>query len=142
VQESRRSWLSSMRTIAEAAEGPSVLVWFSERTPDYELNLRDQYALFNAFPHLVDRAMIDEARTFFTDYVEIVSSAGLPEPTRSAFSGEVLPVVFGGGNLDEQNLGSQNVYYPSQVMHDEVAASLTPVLARLLRRRQAKLSTS
>jgi LPS sulfotransferase NodH len=140
VAESRRSWLGAMRTIAEAAEGPSVLVWFSERTPDYEVNLRDQYALFNAFPHLVDRAMIDEARTFFSDYVEIVSSAGLPEPTRSAFSGEVLPVVFGGGNLDEQNLGSENAYYPSQVMHEEVAAQLTPVLAKLIRRRKAKLS--
>lgn len=142
VAESRRSWLSAMRTIAEAAQGPSVLVWFSERTPDYEVNLRDQYALFNAFPHLVDRAMIDEARTFFSDYVEVVSSAGLPEPTRSAFSGEILPVVFGGGSLDEQNLGSENAYYPSQVMHDEVAAQLTPVLANLLRRRKARLPTS
>ncbi|WP_374469586.1 DUF6473 family protein [Phenylobacterium sp.] len=132
VAESRQSWVRAVRAIASAAQGPTILVWFAERSPAYTFDVRDAYSLFNGFPHLVDEETVAAVRDVFDDYVEVVTRQGLPEPTRSAFSGEVLPVVFGGGDPNEQTVGRENLYYPSQQMHDAVATALAPRLRTLL----------
>ena len=74
--------------------------------------------------------------------MEVVSVAGLPEPTVSSFSGEHLPVVFGGGKLDEQNVLNVNAYYPSQAMNDMAAGAVIDALYSLLADRDGLRSSS
>jgi hypothetical protein len=132
VAEARAAWADAMKAIAQCASGPSVLLWFSERTPDYQIGFDNHFAMFHRFPQLVDAATIDAVKPHYSAYVEAISPPGSSEPTRSAFSGVVLPVIFGGGRTHEQYLQTANHYYPTQAMHDGAADALAPALATLL----------
>lgn len=132
VAEARAAWADAMKAIAQCATGPTVLLWFSERTPDYDIRFDSHFAMFHRFPQLVDAASVDAVKPYYSAYVEAISPPGGSEPTRSAFSGVVLPVIFGGGRLDEQYLQTVNHYYPTQPMHDRAADALAPILERLV----------
>ncbi len=132
VEESQADWVAHMHKIAQTARAPTVMFYFSTVKPDHEIGFTDLGAIYGEYPQLVTRAMIEAVRPAFAAYAEIVSSVGLPEPTVSSFCGEPLPVVFGGGTLDEQNVLGVNTYYPSQPMHDQAAEALTQVLRPLL----------
>ncbi|MCR5876535.1 DUF6473 family protein [Phenylobacterium sp. J426] len=128
--ESRAQWIADMKAIAEIATGPTALLWFASRSPEYEDALASPQGLLGDFPQLVNRAMVDAVAPSYGAYVEVVAPQA-QEPTRSAFSGEVLPVIFGGGALDTQTLGRVNHYYPSQAMHNAAAEALIPALSML-----------
>ncbi len=132
LEESQANWVAEMRSIAQTSGGPTVLFYFSTLQPDHQTGFTDLSDIYGQYPQLVTRSMVDAVRPAFSAYAEVVSTAGLPEPTVSSFSGEHLPVVFGGGTLDEQNVLGENTYYPSQRMHDEAADALIKALHPLL----------
>ena len=72
--------------------------------------------LLAAFPHLVNREMIEAIKPYSDRYVEYVSKTGLPHVLKN-FQGEVV--------------GKDN-YYPSPEMHQQVSELLYPVCKSIL----------
>jgi Domain of unknown function (DUF6473) len=111
VEETRQNWVKSFTSLLEAIEVPTILFWFSVRSPDYE----ESYAklrvrpLFGKFPHLVNRAMMEQVGPVSDEYVECISARGLPQPLVSRFTGETV---------------RYNRYYPSPEMHADAADAL------------------
>jgi hypothetical protein len=125
------AWMRDMRRLAQMTAGRGVLLWFSQRAPDYSPGWESLDAWNGGFPHHIDRAAIEALRPHFAAVVEVVSRAGLPERALDAASGE--PVGIFAGTPDP----TLNTYYPSQAMHDEAAAALAPVIQALLAKRAA-----
>jgi uncharacterized protein DUF6473 len=111
VEETRQNWVKSFTNLLEAIEVPTILFWFSERSPDYEESYSERRLrrLFGKFPHLVNRTMVEQVRPVSDEYVECISARGLPQRLVSRFTAE--PV-------------RNNRYYPSPEMHADAADAL------------------
>ena len=124
VEETRQNWIGSFANLLEAIEVPTILFWFSERSPDYEesyseLRLRP---LFGKFPHLVNRAMVEQLRPGSDEYVECISARGLPQRLFNRFTHEPAAIP----NQTDPVGGREryNRYYPSPEMHADAADAL------------------
>ena len=120
VAETRANWIESFTSMLESIQVPTILFWFSTRLPDYEEDYSGVEALFGDFPQLVNREMVEAVRRFSDDYVECVTSRGLPQRLFSRFSGEPAGFVNSRGQRQEYN-----TYYPSPEMHADAAGALT-----------------
>jgi hypothetical protein len=127
VAETRANWIDSFRSLLGRIEVPTVLLWFSKRSPDYQEAHGDVHALFGEFPQLVNRAMVDAIRPLADEYAECVTSRGSPQRLTSRFTGE--PATFTDVRGEHQAL---NTYYPSPEMHADAAAALVEPCKRLL----------
>jgi len=129
VAETRFNWLSNMKLLLERITVPTLLFWFSERTPDYHPAYSSIHSLFGAFPQFVDRAMMDSL-VELAPCVELVSSEGLPQTLTSRFTGQAASITMrkdlGGG---EKRL---NNYYPSPEMHRLAASGLLPHVYKMM----------
>jgi len=135
VAETREAWIASYRALLEALTCPTVLLWFSTRTPDYEADEGTLRGLFGEFPQLVNRAMVSEVAQMCSGYVECTSARGMPQPLLSRFTGAAVTVD---PSADRTDLGvgkpwTHNRYYPSPEMHEDAAEALEPVLSSLTR---------
>jgi hypothetical protein len=137
VADSRARYVDDFCRVLDAAGPRVVFLWLSQRGPDYTPAGKGFIAHSGWFPHLVDRAtrdrVLDHARRSrgagAVRLVEIVSSEGLPEPLFERATGK--PAHF----LPPEGEASFNRYYPSQVMHDQVAAELLRILRGRLGKR-------
>jgi hypothetical protein len=122
VEETRANWLESFSGLFRAIEVPSILFWFSQRSPDYEESYSDVHSLFGKFPQLVNRSMVERIRQLGDDYVECISTRGLPQALFSRFTGEPATVM----HRADLGAGTQefNTYYPSPEMHADAANAL------------------
>jgi hypothetical protein len=122
VAETRANWIESYSSLLRAIEVPTVLFWFSQRTPDYQENYVDVWGVFGEFPHMVNRAMVEEVKPLAEDYVECISSRGLPQQLVSRFTGEPVSV------MHRPDLGAGwdavNPYYPSPEMQADAFDAL------------------
>ena len=125
VEETRANWVESFSRLLRAIEVPSILFWFSQRTPDYEESYSDVHSLFGDFPQLVNRSMVERIRQLGDDYVECISARGLPQPLVSRFTGEPAFVM----HRADLGAGTQeyNTYYPSPEMHADAADALLEI---------------
>jgi hypothetical protein len=121
-----QTYIEDMKRLMAMAGGPVLLVYVSQRSPDYIPSLQNFDTWSGGFPHLVDRRTWSVLADRADDSVEIVSRAGLPAPVFDRLTGE--PVAA----FPHQADPNYNRYYPSQEMHDEVAAALLQRLPRLL----------
>lgn len=126
IVETRAAYVASMTTLLEAITVPKVLLWFSARKPAYQPAQGGLAELFGAYPQLVDEEMVKGLAAKADAFVECSSDVGLPFIVRARVTGEPLPLF--PGTADP----TVNTYYPSQQMHDGVAAALTPVLSPLV----------
>jgi hypothetical protein len=117
VVETRQNWLASFASLLEAIEVPTILLWFSERAPDYEdvYSKSGEGPLFGRFPQLVNRAMVEQVRRAADEYVECISARGLPQRLVSRLTSDPGP-----GRGKER----YNRYYPSPEMHADAADAL------------------
>ena len=123
VRECRATYLEDYRELFSAIQVPTILFWFSKRSPDY----RDRYAnlreVFGEFPQLVDREMVDHLKPYCVDYVECVTSRGSPQRLISRFTGEPVSIKESDARPDLSSSPHQyNSYYPSPEMHEDAAA--------------------
>lgn len=135
VAETRVAWVESYRVLLQELTCPTVLLWFSTRTPDYQEDPRTLRGLFGDFPQLVNRAMVDEVAGMCSGFVECTTARGNPQPLFSRFTGAPVTVD---PTADRRDLGvgppwSHNRYYPSPEMHEDAADALLPVLTYLTR---------
>jgi len=124
VQDTRARYARHMASLLDAIRRPTVLFWFSSRSPDYEEDYASVGAILAAFPQLVNRATLEEIRPHTNAYVECISGTGLPQQLWRA------ETAIDGTTTEGSWL--VNSYYPSPEMHAEAAALLTPVCARLM----------
>jgi hypothetical protein len=128
VAEARRSWIENMGELLDVIEVPTVLAWFSTRSPRYRTRFDGRLGnLFGAFPHLVDNKMMKQLRGRADHYVSSVSSRGVPHRLTSLATGEPVSVVFPNG--ESRNEDSS---YPSPEMHDDLTRALLPTVRSLL----------
>lgn len=127
VAETRANWVRSCVALLEVVSVPTILFWFSKRSPDYSEAYSDVNALFGEFPQLVNREMMEAVRRFSDDYVECVTSRGSPQPLFSRFTGE--PAAFVNRRGERQHL---NTYYPSPEMHADAADALAGACRRFV----------
>jgi hypothetical protein len=122
VEQTRRNWVESYRNLFAMLTVPTVLLWFSTRTPHYTASYGDVHGMFGSFPQLVDATMMRDIRPLADDYVEAISARGRPQRLVSRFTG--LPAIITG----RSDLGSRrleyNTYYPTPEMHGDAGASL------------------
>ena len=125
VMETRENWIDSFRSLLAAIAPPKVLFWFAQRGPVYSEQLDDVHRLFGSFPQLVNRAMMEHIWPLCDQYVECVSSRGMPQALRHRFTGEPALVNFGQGRKGEQpRASSHNSYYPSPQIQLDAARGL------------------
>jgi len=133
--ESRQRWLADYQRLLAAITVPKILFWFSERAPAYRPRYHNRPSLLGKFPHLVDEVQMKALQPSATDYVECVSTRGMPQPLVSRFTGEPVaidldadkkPLADGSGRTASlyQGVWRANAYYPSPEMHAEAAAAL------------------
>jgi hypothetical protein len=122
VAETRANWLRHSRGLLAKIQVPTILFWFSKRSPAYREDYSDVQSLFGPFPQLVNAAMMANLRPQADGYAECVTSRGLPQPLFDRISGAPTTVA------DLPHLGGQvhthNTYYPSPEMHEDAAAAL------------------
>lgn len=117
VHETRYDYMSSFVRLLRRIVVPKILFWFSTRVPRYEENYSNiPNGVLGAFPHLVNRQMVDRLATLSDDYVECVSTQGLPQPLWASDQ-PIDGAVLKSGVLE-------NHHYPSPAMHVAAANAL------------------
>jgi hypothetical protein len=130
VQQNRRNWLGSYQHLLSSLKVPKLLLWFSQRGPDYQEDYRDVLGLFGAFPQLVNRAMVEQVARDADAYVECTTHRGMPQPLISRFDGQPVEIDLARDRSHfEGRVWTQNVYYPSPEMHADAASLLAEKLA-------------
>ena len=126
MTEMRATWLAEMKELIGLIRVPTVLLWLSPRTPAYIPDVRTIFGFTGQFPHLIDADCIAQLTPLVRNYVEIVSSVGLPSTFRNRFTGEPGVCALG------PKLATSQSYYPSPEMHELTAARLVSALAPLV----------
>ena len=120
--EVRSAYVADMRALAHMVGDKAVLLYFSQRKPDYIADPSLYEAWSGGYPHFVDRRMVDMVANGFKGYVEHVSGTGLPNELVDRETAEPIKLFPGAA------YPTANVYYPSPEMHAEVALRLVDVL--------------
>jgi hypothetical protein len=130
VEETRANWVASCRRLLGDIKVPTLLFWFSKRSPSYGIGYDNLFSMFSSFPQLVDDRMVAQVRPLADDYVECVTQRGIPQRLISRFTGE--PVVLSPPRKDLSKEGqTHNLYYPSPEMHEDAADCLGDACSRL-----------
>jgi hypothetical protein len=119
VNETRESWVESYTKLLRQIYIPKVLFWFSTRKPNYTEGYDSVNKLFGEFPHLVNAEMVNSIKPDCDEYVECISSRGLPHSLTNRFSGNPTTVEETWGGIWRENW-----YYPSPEMHEDAAELL------------------
>ncbi len=128
VAEARDGWIAHMGELLDRIEVPTVLAWFSTRSPRYKPRFDGRLGtLMGAFPHLVDHRSMKQLVGRADHYVQSVSDRGVPHRLTSLTTGRSVSVVFPNG--ESRNEDSS---YPSPEMHDDLTQALLPVVRTLL----------
>lgn len=128
IGEIRANWIREMIQLLARVEVPKILLWFSKRTPEYREGQDSYKAMAGVFPQFVNRAMLDEVVGFADQYVEVVTSRGMPHLLLDKATGQPIEVFLGDAKVRQ----SVNTYYPSPEMHEDAFARLLPALPSVI----------
>ena len=132
VHEARDQWVADYESLLRKLNVPVILLWFSQRKPQYEPDYSSIDTIFGAFPQLVDRPMIEHIRSLCDDYVDATTDRGMPQQLISRFTGQPVSVDPANDRPDlASGIWTENRYYPSPEMHLDAAAMLAESVARL-----------
>lgn len=143
VMESRSNWMQDYRRLLQAITVPTILFWFSTRTPFYIPRYHHRAGFFRAFPHMVNASMIRRTRMLTDHYVECVTQRGSPQPLTNRFTGKPATVDL---TLDTKPVEgddttgvalydgtwTNNSYYPSPEMHADAADALAATCKNIM----------
>lgn len=124
VMETRQVYVDAMKDLLNSITSRKILLWFSRRPPDYEMKFDTIKGLFGKNPQLVDRTTVDALVPKADGFVECVTNRGMPFRISPPRAGGTYPWNIPAGYNDR---------YPSQEMHDDVAAVLGPYLQNFLK---------
>lgn len=130
MAETRKNYLANMQKLLKAIKVPKILLWFSERPPDYTEEFDNARKLFGKYPQLVNIQMTDAVKCFADEYVEAVSSIGMPQKLVNRFNGKVPHIYKRNKNIAK--IRKFNTYYPSPEMQVYAAEKLLPVCMAII----------
>ncbi|MBV0892854.1 hypothetical protein KTN05_13485 [Paracoccus sp. Z118] len=128
ITSSIQCYLAEFESLLTLFPRRVILLWFSQRSYSMPLVSGCFDSRTGKFPHFIDgdtvRSMVRllESRGHDVSLVDITSTNGLPAAILDRKTGAPASVI------TEPGVPSFNSYYPSQAMHDAVAAELTAVL--------------
>jgi hypothetical protein len=131
VRETRTNWIYSFEGLLRAIQPPKILFWFSQRDTQYIELFSDVHSLFGQFPQLINASMVFQLRALCDEYVECISSRGMPQLLLSRFTGQPATVNYGRKG-EESRIAFYNAYYPSPEMQVDAANILRCVCLRYL----------
>lgn len=124
ILESRRGYIEEMSQLLTAIKVPVVLLWFSDRVPEYELGFDHFNSVYGGFPQLVNREVVNSVLGLnkHVAYCEYAEEVGRPHLLYSRFDNEPVYV------FPHHNTPNENYYYPSPDMQAGVAEKLSILL--------------
>ncbi|WP_084102581.1 DUF6473 family protein [Demequina sp. NBRC 110051] len=146
LDETRTAWVDSYGELMSAITAPTVVLWFSKRRTWLHRTPRaawwwqrydDVNAMFGDYPQLVTPSMVRAVRPWADAYVRCVTDRGSPQPLVSRFTGERISVDYGRDRPDLAEVRTDNPYYPSPQMHEDVCAALVEPVRALVKRSTA-----
>jgi hypothetical protein len=133
IAETRLNWVQHFQILLQKIKVPKILLWFSQRPPDYLESYQNVYTLLGQFPQLINGAMIEKIKPYCDAYVECISNRGMPQLLISRFTGEPVAINLA---YQRQDLGDKtsfyNSYYFSPEMQRDAAMSLKSVCQQYL----------
>lgn len=135
VAETRSRYLQSFLQLLEKITVPKVLLWFSSRSPDYQASCENLFKLLSGFPHMINRPMVEALKPHCNAYIELVSTAGLPQQLISRHTQQPVSIVrprdYQQGKIQLTNSTlTHNHYYPSPEMHQAMAQRLVAIYTK------------
>jgi hypothetical protein len=126
VKETRQDYLCQMLTLIQSIKIPRLLFYISTHKPE---DLPDKMTE-SPFPHFLRRWMLDKMAEFCDEYVEYVSSKGLPQ---RLYDKNGKPTTVKRPHWDtKRQFTTHNRYYPSPEMQADAAELLAPVCRKML----------
>jgi hypothetical protein len=133
IAQSRAGWIGAYRALFQRLTTPTLLVWFSRRTPEYPRRPRPGSALMGEYPQLVSRDWVAPVAAMVDAYTEVVSDRGTPQQLTSRTTGQPVSIDLGRDSaLYAGGSWTENSYYPTPAMNEDAAAALLPAVRRLL----------
>lgn len=133
ISQSRAGWIKAYRDLFNQLTTPTLLVWFSRRTPEYPRAPRPTSALMGEYPQLVSRDWVGPVAGMANDYVEVVSGRGTPQILTSKDTGKPITIDMGKDSaLYAGDTWSENSYYPTPEMNEDAAKLLIPAARKIL----------
>ena len=115
-QELQDAWKARMRLMLHQISGKTILLWFSDRSPDHD---RAGTGQIGADPLFVTRSMMEEIAPLATEVVEVVAS---PYASAAGTDGMIF------SEMDAP--AAAELMGP--IAHQEAAEAIAPVLQRLM----------
>lgn len=134
IEQSRASWIADYRTLLGKIKVPVILFWFSPKRMEAPLDIKSSggAGLLDRYPQFVDGKLVDAIRPLGKAFATCYSSRNQGHPLVSRFSGKQVEVNYADlGPIATPLKESHNTYYPSPEMHQDAAAVLGPVIAKL-----------
>jgi hypothetical protein len=128
MEDTRQNWVRLMKELLLSIQVPKILLWISIRDPDCPVDLSSAEKALGLFPHLVNKAMLEEIMSLADRFVDAKSSRGIPQPLYNRFSGGLTSL-----SRPDYVQVKYNNHYPSPEMHVDITEKLTPVLRELIR---------
>ena len=122
ISETRANWIEEYKKLRERIKVPAILLYISNRQPEYKMATDTISGLFGGFPQLVNQECLDEVGIYFDSIVVSVSNEGVPSPLTSRFTGRPTKVQ------RDRHLMQKNNYYPNQYQHLDAAHKLARIL--------------
>ncbi len=132
LAQSRKGYVAAYQEMLRQITTPTILLWISQRTPEYPRKPIPTEDLMGDYPQLVSRDWITPIEGHANSYVEVVSSRGMPITLRDK-KGDPITIDMGlDSALYEGVKISKDKYYPSEEMHADAADALIPVARKIL----------
>ncbi len=120
IAETRQNWVSSYQLLLSKIKVPKILLWFSEREPDYQLTYNNIYCLFGKFPHLINAQAIAQIIPFANDYIQCVSTRGMPQLLINRLTGypTTLNLAYQRPDLGDKTSFYNDYYFSPEMQRD------------------------
>jgi hypothetical protein len=133
VTETRANYVRDTIRLLNDIRPPKILLWFSRRHPKY----KEEYKLpiwnvFGGFPQLVNEEMIIQIKVAANDYVECITSRGMPQSLFDRAGSPTTAIRQDAAGRDGVR-DTHNNYYPSPEMHADAAAALAAPCRKFLK---------
>lgn len=125
LAETRENWVESYQQLLRSITVPTVLLWFSKRSPEFTESYENLHQFMGTYPQLVTREMVDAIRHESNHYVECTTQRGSPQRLVNRFDGTDVTIDLGRDRPDfAGQTWNENRYYPSPEMHEDAAKCL------------------
>jgi glycosyltransferase involved in cell wall biosynthesis len=123
VEETQQNWIQSYKELLQSITVPTILLWFSTRTPDFTPSFETVQSIMGNFPHMVTRNMVEAIIPHADSYTECTTNKDMPFHLFDRLTGKPAKITRR-TPIFEEKVRTQESYYPSPSMHIDAASAL------------------